>query len=801
MRPLSLVVVALVLAGCLDPVVAQDPRPDAGPPGPVPSAFWLAGQRSSTVARLPISTHLLVASAELHELARVARPFAGLSSWLVTTLPLSGEPSAVSCARTIDRCWVALRGGSSIAEIDTSRDALRLVREVTVGSEPLGLAVSPNGKYVAVATFGESSLALLDTTSGLVSAVELNGSPRGVAFTDDGDDVDGDEHVWATRYFGVPENDSLVGHLVEVDPVSALVVRDVALRSAGFIADPSCAPNLLTSVVTGDASLLGGGLKRGHLAVAMAFHCVPLVQGVATAASFESAVAVFDPERGQWTDQGFVVPAPDVADVSFSRGGLLMLSRGRSLLVEHSSSPSSFSQVSTLAPCLASMGGPYGGGMGMGPGMSSQPILPQCTSVVPDTGMQGNTPGVPTGVVALDDGAAVVDRTNDSIWFHTDAETQRLGLRDAHGPPTFAEQVERQGRVHFFTALGRWSAPAAPVSCGGCHPDGLTDGLTWNFGSGPRQTISLDAAFAKNDPGDHRVQNWLAVADEISDVENLVRTEMGGLGALTTVDFTATEQPIPIDRAVPSLGLGTRNDALSGSSMGLVNRSAVDDWHTITSWVQHVPSTPAPTRLDPAAVAKGRVVFESAGCARCHGGPKWTISRVPYQPSVAVNGSQVGASGDPAMPSGLRLQARQRQGANNHDTLEVDVERVPQPDGTVKVRGGERLTCVLRDVGTFVEADPRERTKTGAVCAGALGYNPPSLLGLFTSAPYFHSGQALTLTDVFAPRFQAHTQAGNPLQPPLDSTQVEALVAFLSSIDQRTPTFAVPADAELCTPH
>ena len=799
LRMRLLPLVALALAGCLEPVVPVDPPlPDGGPTSGAGDAFWLTDQRSSTVARLPMSTHLLVANAELHQVARVARPFTGLSSWLVTTLALSGEPSAVSCARTVQRCWVALRGSADVAEIDTSFDGLRLVREVTVGSEPLGLAVSPNGRWVAVATFGEHRLAVLDTVAGVVSTVALDGSPRGVAFTDDGDGDDADEHVWVTRYFGVPEQNSLTGHLLEVDPVAAVVLRDVALRGADVVGETWCAPNLLTAVVTGDGSLLGSGVPRGHLAVAVAFQCVPLTQGVATVADFSSAVAVYDPALGAFSEHGFVVSAPDVADLTFSRRGLMLLSRGNALLVEHLTSPSTFSQVSTLSPCASSMGpGPYGGG----PSGPTQPIRSGCTSVVPDIGTQAGVPGVPTGLVALDDGAAVVDRTNDSLWFDTDTETQRLGLRDANAAPAFTESTERQGRLHFFTALGRWSTPSTPVSCGACHPDGLTDGLTWNFGSGPRQTIALDAAFAKHDPSDHRVQNWLAVADEISDVENLVRTEMGGLGALTTVEATNTEKPIPLDRAVPALGCSTRNDALSGSSMDLVSRSAVDDWRTITSWVQHVPSTLAPTRLDAALVARGRSVFEAAGCAQCHGGPKWTVSRVPYLPSAALNGSQVGATGDPARPSGLRLMARQKQGPFNHDVLEVDVEHVTLPDGTQGVRGGERLTCVLRDVGTFVEADARERTKTGAIAAGALGYNPPSLLGLFTSAPYFHAGQALTLTDVFSARFQAHTRAGNPTQPPLDATQVDALVAFLSSIDQHTPTFAVPPDAELCTPH
>ena len=34
-------------------------------------------------------------------------------------------------------------------------------------------------------------------------------------------------------------------------------------------------------------------------------------------------------------------------------------------------------------------------------------------------------------------------------------------------------------------------------SCGSCHPDGLADGVTWIFGTGPRQTKPLDGMFNK----------------------------------------------------------------------------------------------------------------------------------------------------------------------------------------------------------------------------------------------------------------------------------------------------------------
>ena len=47
------------------------------------------------------------------------------------------------------------------------------------------------------------------------------------------------------------------------------------------------------------------------------------------------------------------------------------------------------------------------------------------------------------------------------------------------------------GRQHFATGLDVWSFKGeAWLSCEGCHPDGLSDGVTWFFARGPRRTIS-----------------------------------------------------------------------------------------------------------------------------------------------------------------------------------------------------------------------------------------------------------------------------------------------------------------------
>ena len=116
--------------------------------------------------------------------------------------------------------------------------------------------------------------------------------------------------------------------------------------------------------------------------------------------------------------------------------------------------------------------------------------------------------------------------------------------------PGSFEHAVLVGKLAFFTALGipdndifgtpiRDFVPRnfrgkmskdAWSSCGSCHPDGLADGVTWSFGTGPRQTIPLDGMFSKQNPDDQRVLNWSAVRGSNTDFNANSRATQGGCG-------------------------------------------------------------------------------------------------------------------------------------------------------------------------------------------------------------------------------------------------------------------------------
>lgn len=121
----------------------------------------------------------------------------------------------------------------------------------------------------------------------------------------------------------------------------------------------------------------------------------------------------------------------------------------------------------------------------------------------------------------------------------------------------------------------------------------------------------------------------------------------------------------------------------------------------------------------------------------------------------------------------------------------------------------DQIQCMLRPVGTFKVsekdvgvAELRADMKTvaqGAEIDGN-GYNPPSLLGLATGAPYFHAGNARTLESALSTIFDKHHNAlaANFLQetdPAKRAIVVNQIVHFLLSIDESSAAIAAPATA------
>lgn len=361
-----------------------------------------------------------------------------------------------------------------------------------------------------------------------------------------------------------------------------------------------------------------------------------------------------------------------------------------------------------------------------------------------------------------------------------------------------------KGKRFFFTGLGRWSlAGAGWGSCGACHPDGLSDNVTWYFGRGPRQSTSLDGSFATSDPADQRIFNWTAVFDEVADFEGNTRGTSGGVGALVTV---ANSPPTNADRintaaeTPPQQGLQGSSDEI-GDPAGVSGHphSVLSDWIEIKDYMKSIRSPRGATGFATADVLAGEMIFKSAAmgnCIGCHSGPKWTISKRFYTPGDGPNAATASAAANSLSNIDWSTNVNGFPAALFPSTVTGEQRmRFGNPPGA------EQLQCILRPVGTFGISSNNiavQEIRQDMVTAGqgnatnGRGFNPPSLLGLQVGGPFFHAGNARTLEELFNGRFSGHHQSAIASVFTPDPTIIRQLTAFMLSLDEATATAPIP---------
>ncbi len=130
------------------------------------------------------------------------------------------------------------------------------------------------------------------------------------------------------------------------------------------------------------------------------------------------------------------------------------------------------------------------------------------------------------------------------------------------------------------------------LSCATCHFDGMSDGRVWlNFPEGPRNTPLL-YKLPETVP-----YNWSATWDELSDVELKIRALQGGTGLVEN----GLLQPA---QGSPHVGLSLDLDLL-------------------TAYITSIQAPP-PVATDHPLRARGEAVFAEQACASCHVGPAGT---------------------------------------------------------------------------------------------------------------------------------------------------------------------------------
>jgi DNA-binding beta-propeller fold protein YncE len=243
---------------------------------------------------------------------------------------------------------------------------------------------------------------------------------------------------------------------------------------------------------------------------------------------------------------------------------------------------------------------------------------------------------------------------------------------------------------------------------------------------------------------------------------------------------------IPSGSWVPRGSLTSARRQLGGASvlpvtnfLPIANFGRDSRQDAIEEWVaRKVPSARGVGDPTSAAVQNGRALFGQLGlvipdqsCATCHGGKRWTRSLVDFPSPPSPTNDPMLKLGDEKV-IGVELRETSTQGPN--------LGKIPG---------------VLINVGTFTpgggrtneirinSADPSQAIAP----LGANGFNIPSLLSINETAPYFYNGLAQTLEEVL--NGSRDGNGGTRVHFVTDPAQRADLIAFLRSIDKKTPIF------------
>jgi cytochrome c peroxidase len=727
--------------------------------------------------------------------------FSGEDEQLLSLVSTGDEPSAVVLHPDLQSAFVANRAAATVVRIDgIDGGAPRVSAPVPVGSEPTGLALSPGGTYLYVAEHAEGRVSVFATkTMKLVAVVDAPEHPFALAVTNDGDDDEGDELLVVPEFFGEAAgggeatNDGRKGRVrlygaLDLKPRSAI---ELAPIDSGFAPDgaPAGTPSVLTSPNQLSSAVVQNG--KVYLTSVSASPAAPVVfNSNVFPVMYVADLATGQEDRGpagtinlavgvrEVVPEGepklFLADLVDMAFVADSQIGYA-LSRGADAIQRVVFEPGGVTFGSTQNAQIDLLKKPAG----------SERACQAPTGIV--TRHQGTRAYVNCWITRA---LGVVDLASQSL----------AAVANADALPGDAEgEAVALGKRFFFTGRGRWSKEAWS-SCASCHPGGLSDGITWAFPAGPRQTTSLDGSFSHG-PGEQqqRIFNWTGIFDELHDFERNTRGVSGGLGAVTsspagTCGQLATEQPKTLggNLAQPVKEVQDEPDGCT------------TDFDDIDAYVRTIRPPRGLRTLDEAAVARGAKLFgaptasESNGnCVACHGGKGFTASRRFFTPSSATNAALASEPFEPpaAWPASW----------NQHV---VQIANQPlASDPSADAAGPNQVACVLRNVDSFgVPGDDAltaslELRDNGKRAQGAGGFNIPSLYGLSLGAPYLHHGQAQSLEELFEdPAWATHLRAGNAvfLSSGDAAQQRDDLRQYLLSIDATTPERAIPAGFDGC---
>ncbi len=753
-------------------------------------------------------------------------------------IAVGDEPQSIALTPDNQYAYVANAAAGTVTIIRISDPAwgtfsASVVGTLTTGAEPWNIVTSPDGLRVFVANSGQDTITVIDaTTRTIIGHVNLKESlandpdrsrhfqPRGLAVTLDNTKLYVTRLLSFTKPGGRQGDDLGKEGLVAVLNINTAspyvtdytVARVVALapQITGFkfpgltnppAPDTLAFPNQLQSIVIrGDRAYLPNiaASPTGPLRFNLDTHAFVNQIGAVNSASPTDAGATNlhlgarDPEPGK-RKLFFSNPWAIAFTSQSGAGSAYAVSAGSDVLVKLNVDPAGNLNFTTDSDTTRYID-------------LNDPTLPATSGVNAGKNPQGlaiNSTGTRAYVANfVSRNVSVVGLTNDTVI----ATVQTSDLP----APGSAGETNLVGAEMFFSSRGNFDSIPGTNSlrdrlssegwqnCASCHFKGLTDGVIWQFAAGPRKSVPLNATFSPHNRTQQRVLNYSAIFDEVEDFEANIRN-VSGPGSLSGGALDPNHGLLIGDSgdlnvapsAVNAFALANANRqqvtvTLPGSANKVPALTALREWVRNAVRTPNSPVDGLPNHPFPQDIKDGRTLFLNAGCASCHGGINWTVSVKDF-------------TSPPSAGEGFTITERN------------PTNFVGNPVGA------QYLNRFLRNVGSFNLGVPGQGNPLGnnigadekaaaAVSLGALqpaqdalgidynndgrgiGFNVPSLLGLYGVPPFLHNGAAESLAAVVADVKHRTDNGRLPdlLSNPNDQMKV---VTFLESIDLTTVPF------------
>ena len=550
---------------------------------------------------------------------------------LVTTVQVGVAPERIVVGPD-DVIYVSNRGSRTVSVIKRGSGTWSEITKLSVGVEPMGLAVTPDNKTLYVV----NSTSLNSPDTGTLTAIdvktmqtrwdlEVGAEPRGVALMNGnralvtlfkgGDvvtvDLNGPSVVQHGTNLYSTANASGLQQNRNSQPFPSFQLRTFHPRAMSDAAVTPDGKRAIVSMVWSREDSLatpgGGGHdsygdneggpcgEQGGVAVG----------GLATFdGSGEQTVAMADDvDKCEDTDASKDFPAtalhsPDFTQTLQGPTVSVMDSTGTWLFVVNRHS----NNVAVL-PVNTRVGAPPSSGFG---GMlGASPIR----SLVP-------VGAGPNGIALTRDGtkAFVYNAFDHSISTLTKSGSGDAAVVISSGralqvaQDVLAPDVVAGRRLFFSASDSRMTAGTTGVACATCHLDGREDGHVWMFSDGPRQTPSLAGRMTMATAPFHWNGQFNSLTDFMAETVNI---RMGGSGA--TPEMTAQ-----VAAFIES---------------------------------QPLPDNPKRTGSPTAAQLRGAQAFQKAECNSCHGGGTFTDNTF-HDVGTLVTG---GLNPDTGLTNGLNV--------------------------------------------------------------------------------------------------------------------------------------------------